>query len=184
MRILITQSEIKRPPFFFASDYLERSWYSLLNKHELIPAPNLPNKDFDTNWDCLVITGGSDSIDRYLTENKLFKMADDNNKPIIGFCHGAFVINELAGGINSSIDNHAGVDHNVYMEESTHTVNSYHSQYISRLASNFESIATDKDGNCEAFQHQSKLQWGVLWHPERMINPLLPSQLSNFLNSF
>ena len=182
MKLLVTQSEIRRPPFFFAMDSLERSWYSLLAGHEIILAPNIPNKDFDTNWDCLIITGGGDSIDRHLTEDKLFKLADSNNKPIIGFCHGAFVINELSGGINSSIDGHAGVEHTVEMEGSTHTVNSYHTQFIDKLALGFKSMATDQDGNCEAFQHQSKPQWGVLWHPERMKHPLLPSQLLNFLN--
>jgi hypothetical protein len=68
------------------------------------------------------------------------------------------------------------------MENATYNVNSYHTQFIEALASNFKSIATDKDGNCEAFQHEYKLQWGVLWHPERMKHPLLPKELSNFLN--
>ena len=184
MKLLVTQSEIKRPPFFFAADLLERSWYSLLAGHEIILAPNMPDRDFGNEWDCLIITGGGDSIDRHLTENKLFDFANTNNKPIIGFCHGAFVINELSGGINGNIDGHAVVNHTIEMESKTYTVNSYHTQYIEKLAPEFESIATDMQGNCEAFHNQSKLQWGVLWHPERMKHPLLPSQLSNFLNSF
>ena len=182
MKILVTQSEIRRPPFFFPADILERSWYSLLTGHEIIPVPNLPDKKFDNNWDCLIITGGNDSIARHLTEDKLFKIADENNKPIIGFCHGAFVVNDLSGGINSNIDGHFDVNHTIEMEGSIYNVNSFHSQGILKLAPNFQSIAIDKDGNCEAFQHKSKLQWGILWHPERMEHPLLPTHLINFLN--
>ena len=181
-KLLLTQTEIRRPPFFFASDLLERSWYSLLAGHEIVLAPNIPNRDFDTNWDCLIITGGGDSINRHLTENKLFKIAEDNNKPIIGFCHGAFVINELSGGINGNIEGHIGIDHTIEMENNFHNVNSYHTQFIETLAPNFKSIATDINGNCEAFKHEYKPQWGVLWHPERMLHPLLPKELSNFLN--
>ena len=184
MRILISQAESKSPPFFFIHDSLERSWYHFFAGHTLIPAPNIPSFDFgNIEWDCLVFTGGNDSVSRHLTENRLYQMAEINNRPIIGFCHGAFAVNDLAGGINGPIDGHVGQEHLVEMAGKTHCVNSYHSQNIAVLAPGFQSLAQDPHGNVEAFRHVFKPIWGVVWHPERMDQPLLPEDLATYLRT-
>ena len=184
MKILITQAEFKNPPFFFIHDGLERSWYHLLKGHTLIPAPNIPNHDFESfEWDCLMFTGGNDSMGRHLTENHLYALADLLGKPIVGFCHGAFAVNDLAAGINGRVEGHVGSDHQVMMDNKTWLVNSFHSQNIAQLAPGFESLATDLQGNTEAFRHIFKPIWGVVWHPERMERPVLPKCLAELLRT-
>lgn len=184
MKILITQSELSRPPFFFAHDGLERSWYDLFAGHQLIPAPNIPTTDWSQiEFDCLVISGGNDSIDRHLTEDILYRLALDQNKLIVGVCHGAFVVNDLAAGINGRIDNHIGIDHTIFMGGQTFVVNSFHSQYIAQLAPGFEIVAQDSLENPEAFKHIFLPIWGIVWHPERMTRPVLPATLADILRT-
>lgn len=184
MKILITQAEFKNPPFFFVHDGLERSWYHLLAGHDVIVAPNIPNFAFDrVEWDCLMLTGGNDSVGRHLTENHLYQMADTLGKPIVGFCHGAFAVNDLAAGVNGRIPGHVGADHDIIMEDRTWTVNSFHSQCIAQLAPGFEILAQDIQGHPEAFRHIFKPIWGVVWHPERMSAPVLPQSLANLLRT-
>lgn len=184
MKILITQAEQKNPPFFFVHDALERAWYHLLAGHELIPAPNIPNYDWDSvEYDCLVLTGGNDSMARHLTENHLYQITETAGKPIVGFCHGAFAVNDLAGGINGRIEGHVGVEHTVIIEGSPCTVNSFHSQFIAKIPPGFESLAEDANGYPEAFKHIFKPIWAVVWHPERMEIPILPKGLSDFLRT-
>jgi putative glutamine amidotransferase len=108
-------------------------------------------------------------------------MADSQNKPIFGFCHGAFAINDLTGGINGKVEGHFGDDHEIQMNGTKYTVNSWHSQSIQRLGENMIPIALDKDGNIEAFEHLNKQIVGVLWHPERMETPILPDTIKRRL---
>lgn len=184
MKILISQQEIKLPPFNHAMDALERTWYWLLAGHELIVAPNIPKWHFEhIEYDCLVLTGGNDSINRHLTENRLYQLAESQGKPIVGFCHGAFAVNDLAAGINSRIDGHVDQDHIIIMNGQTHMVNSFHSQCMAKIPPGFEVVATDKDGNAEAIRHLFKPIWAVVWHPERMEKPVLPQELADFLRT-
>lgn len=165
-------------------DSLERSWYNLFLGHEIITAPNIPDYDFENRpWDVLILTGGGDSIARHYTENRLYALAESRAAPIIGFCHGAFAINDLAGGINGHVPDHVGQDHTVTMDNNIHQVNSFHSQNIARLAPGFESVAQSPDGWSEAFRHLFKPIWGVVWHPERQKKPVLPRDLADFLRT-
>jgi len=45
-----------------------------------------------------------------------------------------------------------------------------------------EPIAWDLQDNIEGFKHKDKQIWGLVWHPERMVKPVLPSDLEAFLN--
>jgi putative glutamine amidotransferase len=184
MKILISQRDVRIPPSFFTFDALERSWYNFFLGHQLIPVPNLGYIDKNIEFDCLVLTGGPDSIERNKTENLLFFFALERNKSIIGFCHGAFAINDLTGGINGIIKGHVCTEHEIIMESQIHTVNSYHGQSIEKLGSEMEKIAFDMDGNIEAFKHKTKSIHGIVWHPERMNNPVLPSDVSTILNKY
>lgn len=181
MRILISQRDVRIPPSFFVFDALERSWNEFLNKHHLIPVPNLSKIDETIEFDCLVLTGGPDSIERHLTEDLLFHHALKLGKPIIGFCHGAFAVNDLTGGTNGTIDGHVHVDHEIIMENKIYTVNSFHGQCIDKLGPNIEKIAMDLDGYVEAFKHKYKPIYGIVWHPERMKEPVLPNDVRSIL---
>ena len=186
MKLLLSQQERKFPPFFFIQDCLERAWYHLLAGNEIIVAPNIPNYHWDDiEYDCLILTGGNDSVARNLTENHLYQQAELANKPIIGFCHGAFAVNDLAGGINDYFgdDSHVGTNHQILMEDKTWIVNSYHSQYIAKLGPGFEALAVDNDGYPEAFRHIFKPIYGAVWHPERQELPVLPRAIADLLRT-
>lgn len=183
MIIAITQRDQIISDMEFSFDTLERSWYYFLNKHTLVPVPNMGH-DFDYDnfkFDCLVITGGPDSHARNLTENILFAYAVKNHKPVVGICHGAFAVNDLTGGVNGNIENHWKTEHGIIMENERYIVNSYHGQSIQSIGKNMEVIALDDDDNIEAFKHKSEEIYGIVWHPERMKNPVLPKKLVDFL---
>lgn len=182
MKILISQRDIRTPPNNFVFDALERSWYTFFKGHFLLPHPNTIEIDTSIDFDCLVISGGPDSVERHLTENNLFAHALALNKPIFGVCHGAFTVNDLTGGVNGRVLGHECSEHAVMLEDFQVTVNSYHSQSIAELGPNMQPVATDLDGNIEAFEHATLPIYGVVWHPERMNNPVLPSTWKKFFN--
>ena len=181
MKILISQLEFIRPPRNFVFDALERAYYTLFESHTLIPAPNTV-KVLDNDYDCLVLTGGPDSIARNKTENLLFYDAFNKGVPIIGICHGAFAINDICGGTHGEVSGHLDKDVVVTMEETDHTVRCYHTQSIKKLPAEFVAIANDQKGNIEAFKHVSRPIYGILWHPERMKNPVLPKEVKKLLD--
>ena len=186
MRIALTQREITfdnaTNTWSLTLDALEREWYEFLAGHDIVPLPNVV--DYDTtkwNFDCLIITGGPDSLSRHLSENNLYSWAVSNKIPVIGICHGAFVINDIEGGINGRIKGHDGEDHNIVMAGRVHSVNSFHTQYIQTLAPGFDPVAWDDDNNVEAFSHRSKHIHAVVWHPERQTVPLLTQPIKQLL---
>ena len=63
------------------------------------------------------------------------------------------------------------------MEGMKYTVKCFHSQAINVLPKDFIPIAYDNNGNIEAFQHNSLQIYGILWHPERMDTPVLPTDV-------
>ena len=148
--------------------------------HSLIPMPNI-NKVAYNDYDCLILTGGPDSIARNNTENILFNHALQKGVPIIGICHGAFAINDIAGGANGQIDGHVDKDIKIELEGRSYSVKCYHSQSVERLADDYEVTATDIDGTIEAFQHVTKPIYGIVWHPERMEEPVLPYAVRKIL---
>jgi putative glutamine amidotransferase len=99
----------------------------------------------------------------------------------VGICHGAFVINDISKGVNGSVDGHVDADINITMEGAEHTVRCYHSQAIEKLGEGFEAIAHDNEGGTEAFKHVSKPIYGIVWHPERMDVPVLPTEVKKLL---
>jgi len=146
----------------------------------MIFIPNNPTQDFkkiaDT-VDCLIITGGDDSTIRRLTEIRLATEILKQKKPILGVCHGAFLLTDLLGGKVNACDHHMDTQHDVYYLGMAHNVNSYHSQTITSLHSKASSLAQDADGNHEAWIDGDIA--GIVWHPERMATPWVPAEISN-----
>ena len=180
--------DFRIPPNNFLFDCLERSWYSFLGNHHLIPHANTRTVDETIDFDCLVLSGGSDSVARNVTENLLFVHAIKRKKPILGICHGAFVVNELSGGVNSSstcydyIPAHDNTEHEVMMDGKKVLVNSYHGQTITQLGPQMVPLAIhEQDETIEAFKHQALPIYGIVWHPERMDVPVLPEEVAILL---
>jgi N5-(cytidine 5'-diphosphoramidyl)-L-glutamine hydrolase len=177
MKIAITQRQTVINGITY--DCLEQGWYRLFRKHELIIVPNLIHLDLDI--DMLVLSGGDTTEARFQTELMCYNHADDHNIPVLGVCHGAFLINYLHGGLNKEINGHRNVMHSIEMEGQSQMINSYHNIGIYSLGDDLESIATHEDG-IEGFKHATKPIWGLVWHPERMDDPVLPSDLKELLN--
>jgi len=165
-----------------AYDSIEHGWYSYLNGHTLFFIPNNLDQDFQhiaDTLDSFIITGGDDSALRRTVETKLASAVMQRNKPVVGICHGAFLLTDLLGGTISEVKGHADTDHDVWYHNTTKTVNSYHNNAITQLHSTGKILCTDNDNHIESFI-DGKLA-GVVWHPERMDSPWLPDEINNLL---
>ena len=177
MKIGITQRQVAINGFVY--DCLEQGWYNFFLRHEVIPIPNLNNIGLDV--DMLVISGGETTEDRYQTEVACASWAIENDVPILGVCHGAFLLNYLHGGINAKgIVGHHNTKHDINMEGETYLVNSYHHMVINELGIGLDPIA-HCEGVVEAFRHEERDIWGIVWHPERMLDPILPADLRELI---
>jgi len=165
-----------------AYDSIEHGWYRYLQNHTLSFIPNRLDQDFDTlanEHDCLIITGGDDSAIRRTTELKLASAMMKQIKPILGICHGAFLLTDVLGGKVDQCDGHMDTVHSINYFGQTLEVNSYHTQTITNLHSTASGLAYDNDGHCEAWIDRNIA--GVVWHPERQTTPWLPSEISNLI---
>jgi gamma-glutamyl-gamma-aminobutyrate hydrolase PuuD len=159
-----------------AYDGLEHGWYSFLKEHTLFPVSNDTTQDFKKIADSielLIITGGNDPTVRRITETKLATEMMLRGKPILGICHGAFLLTNLLGGTVEDCSYHMDTEHKVYVGSDSQIVNSYHDYQITKLHDTATSVAIDEDGICEAWVDKNIA--GVVWHPERMTVPYLPS---------
>jgi len=165
-----------------AYDCIEHGWYTFLQAHELFFLPNALNIPFDIladNTDLFIITGGDDSTLRRTVEIKLATHMMQRNKPVLGVCHGAFLLTDLLGGILEPVEGHRNVEHSLIYNNSMVKVNSHHDLAITRLHGSATPLCFDEQGNIEAFI-DGKLA-GIVWHPERMSDPWLPNEILNLL---
>jgi|TARA_R110000764_G_scaffold197500_1_gene282670 putative glutamine amidotransferase len=168
-----------------AYDCLEHGWYQLLSGHTLSQITNNEDQNFEelvNSHDIIIFTGGDASPKRLLTEIRLLTECYKQNKPIIGVCHGAFFINKMEDGINDECTGHHNTEHEIIMHGKEYTVNSFHSNKIVTIGKNFDVLATTKDGDIEAFKHKTKEIFGIVWHPERMKETVLPDEVKRLLN--
>lgn len=150
--------------------------------HTLFYLPNSLNQDFDSianNLDSFIITGGDDSTLRRTVEIKLASKMMEKQKPVLGVCHGAFLLTDLLGGSIIEVDAHRDTRHPVMYFGEIREVNSYHSLGIERLHSSGTVLCTDELGQVEAFIDGSLA--GVVWHPERMEAPWLPDEIHHLI---
>jgi gamma-glutamyl-gamma-aminobutyrate hydrolase PuuD len=177
MKIAVTQNETTINGRVY--DCLEPNWYDFLAGHEIVVVPNIGS--FDLSADLIVFSGGRNIANRRATEVACYDYAIANNIPMLGICHGAFFLNYMLGGKNGKIDGHWRTEHTIMMEDSTHTINSYHRLCLEELGPDTLAIAST-DSHCEGFKHTSKSIWGIVWHPERMAIPVLPKDIKELLN--
>jgi gamma-glutamyl-gamma-aminobutyrate hydrolase PuuD len=143
------------------------AWYSYLQGHTLVPIPNRVDQDFEQlaeDLDVLIITGGDDSVLRRNVELKLAGQMALRKKPIIGVCHGCFLLVDVLGGEVTDVEDHHNVEHMINYFGDTVQVNSYHSLAIKQLHKSGTVLATDNAGNVE-----------------RMKAPWLPDEIQTLL---
>lgn len=165
-----------------AYDGLEHGWYRFLKNHTLSFIPNRLDQDFEEladSLDCLIITGGDDSAIRRTTELKIATAMMKRVKPILGICHGAFLLTDILGGQVDACEGHMDTEHVVEYDNEQILVNSFHTQTITRLHRDAVNLAQDGDGNCEAWIDKNIA--GITWHPERMDDPILPTEIRSLL---
>lgn len=150
--------------------------------HTLVPIANRTDQDFEqlaVDLDVLIITGGDDSALRRTVELKLAGQMALRKKPVVGVCHGAFLLTDVLGGQVVETVGHHNTTHDVnYFGESV-SVNSYHTLAIKQLHRSGTALVTDSEGNCEAWIDGNTA--GVVWHPERMKTPWLPDEIVNLI---
>ena len=176
MKIAVTQNETTINNRVY--DCLEIAWYKFLAGHEIIIVPNIGT--FNLNVDLIIFSGGNHIINRRPTEVACYDYAITNNIPMLGICHGAFFLNYMLGGKNGKVNGHYGTEHTITMEESTHSINSYHRLCLEEIGPDTIPIAWTAD-HTEAFKHITRPIWGIVWHPERMTVPVMPYNITKLL---
>ena len=137
-----------------AYDAIEHGWYSYLDGHTLTFIPNFTDQDFEAlaeNVDALIITGGDDSALRRTVEIKVATEMMKHQKPIVGICHGCFLLQDILGGNIVDVSGHVDTDHSVDYFGQQYQVNSYHSLGIDKPHASAKILATDSEGHCEAW---------------------------------
>ena len=165
-----------------AYDSIEHGWYSYLDGHTLYFVPNFQDQDFSSlaqELDAFIITGGDDSALRRTVEIRLATEMMKQQKPVVGICHGCFLLQDILGGSVIDVAGHMDVDHTINYCSQEYTVNSYHTLAVDKTHKGATILATDQDGHCEAWIDRNLA--GVVWHPERMTNPWLPSEINLLL---
>ena len=165
-----------------AYDSLEHGWYHFLKDHTLYFIPNRLDQNFEQlacDLDCLIITGGDDSSIRRVTEFKIASKMMEKTKPILGVCHGAFMLTDVLGGEIIQCSGHMHTEHYINYNGQQIMVNSHHGQSINKLHSTGTCLATDELGACEAWIDKNMA--GVVWHPERMQSPFLPNEIRDLM---
>lgn len=161
-----------------AYDSLEHSWYEFLQGHTLVSIPNrLPISVPDI--DLLIVTGGDDHPVRNQVEHELVDTMLVRNVPVIGVCHGCQLLTQRLGGSVVPVADHQDCYHEVFYQDQPHLVNSYHKLRIERSPLDATVLARDPDGYPEAWI--SGKTAGIMWHPERMIQPWIPQEIQKLL---
>ena len=162
-----------------AYDSLEHSWYEFLQGHTLIPIANrLPISIPDI--DLLIITGGDDHPVRNQIEHELVDSMLSCDLPIIGVCHGCQLLSQRLGGTVVPVEDHQDCHHEVFYQDAPYLVNSYHTLRIEQAPPGATVLACDPDGATEAWIQGHTA--GIMWHPERMIQPWIPQEIQQLLS--
>lgn len=165
-----------------AYDSIEHGWYSFLKEHTLSFIPNRTDQDFNklaSSLDVLILTGGDDSSIRRIVETKLATTMLLLDKPVIGICHGCFMLSSLMGGEITEVDGHMDTEHHIDYNGQKFLVNSYHTLNINIPHKTATVLARDDQGHCEAWIDEKIA--GVVWHPERMATPWLPPEIERLI---
>jgi len=179
MRIGITQRTLSHNGFNY--DSLEPCWYDLFKEHEIIPIPNNVNikQKLYKDIDLLILSGGDDNTIRRIVETRLISFMMANDKPIIGICHGAFLLTHLFDGVVKNVEE-VKTEHLVYSDSDEVLVNSYHSSVIINNPKDTTVLYTDGT-YIESWIHDYLKIGAIVWHPERMKESFIPEEVLKFI---
>ncbi len=219
-------SEKKKTYSKFPWYALRENYLSSISRFGAIPIPLLHDKklikSFGNILDGLIITGGDFDIDpkiynqtkkgskniknkRTVFEINIFNKFIELNKPILGICGGAQLINVASGGTliqdlikipinHEQINPRNQTSHKINIRKKSKLykicnkdkikVNSAHHQSVKKLGKNLIVSATSSDGIIEAIEHK-KHKWciGVQWHPEFLITKYDLKIFKNFIEN-
>jgi putative glutamine amidotransferase len=147
--------------------------------------------------------------ERYEAEKYLIQYGLNKDLPMIGFCRGAQMINDVLGGSLGNIPD-VGIEHhqerlglagnqtvhNIKVEEGSFfysltgqkqlPVNSFHRQHMNKLGAGLRIAATSlEDGIVEIFEStEHKFVFGFQFHPEKIwqSNQIWQTFFNNFVN--
>ena len=165
-----------------AYDSTQHGWYQYFKNHTLVPIANRTDQDFDKlarELDCLVITGGDDTPLRRVVELKISTQMMKRQRPILGVCHGAFLLTDILGGKVIGVEGHHNTEHWISYFGEMISVNSFHALAIEQAPESATILCVDQDNHCEAWIDNTVA--AVVWHPERMMNPWLPDEIEDLL---
>jgi gamma-glutamyl-gamma-aminobutyrate hydrolase PuuD len=148
-----------------------------LKDHELVFIPNRTDVVIDV--DLLIVTGGDNHPVRDQVELKLVQQMMLEGKPIIGICHGAFMLTQLLGGKVGKTTHHMDCEHPIMVGSKIQVVNSFHTLQILEPPVHSTVLASDSEGFCEAWIHKNI--GAIVWHPERMDVPYWPKSIKELL---
>tara|TARA_B100001248_G_C27384264_1_gene458764 strand:+ start:1558 stop:2136 length:579 start_codon:yes stop_codon:yes gene_type:complete len=173
-------------PGGFLFDAYERGFNHMFAGHNIVPVLNRLQsfeRIADTT-DLLVLSGGDDHPTRLKAEIEMIKQYREREKPILGICHGAFLLTQLWGGeCVDCIRNHRKTEHIVTSDKYNKTVNSYHGSSISSPPPDATTLVVDADGYCESWIYPERKTAVVVWHPERDIKGehWVPDEILNLI---
>lgn len=170
MKVLISTRTLDSPGGF-KFDAFERGFYSMFREHDTTALINKKNQNFQklaVDHDLLVLSGGDDHPQRLITEIEMIKQFRLQGKPILGICHGAFLLTQLMDGKCESVEGHRRTEHAVWYKYEQRIVNSYHGSAITMAPTDAKVLVTDDNGFIESWQLENVM--AVVWHPERDLN--------------
>lgn len=164
---------------------LDQKWFSFLDSIDCIAIALPPTAEMTIVYleklelDAVILTGGND-IGQFSERDRLEQTILDfsvlKNRPVLGVCRGAQLINTYFGGSLRSVPYHIATRHKLLIDKKAKDiwqdpfeVNSYHrfSFLKSDLAPALTPLAFSSDGTVEAFKHELHRIFAVMWHPER-----------------
>ncbi|MGH3798522.1 MAG: gamma-glutamyl-gamma-aminobutyrate hydrolase family protein [Pseudonocardiaceae bacterium] len=199
----VSQRGLLRSAVAERGDWLDERWYLLLQACGVVALP-LPNH-LDTAialWGAaqpraLVLTGGNDLaylpdaqdvwLQRDTVEQWALSTAERGGTLVIGICRGAQLLAHRAGAALARDTIHAGTRHAVHAAADAgfgwpgrFTVASHHTWTIpaATLPTELEVLAVADDGTVEAFRHRRRPHVGLMWHPERELDPTGPGRVA------
>jgi putative glutamine amidotransferase len=128
----------------------------------------------------LIVTGGDSHPVRNRVEHELVDIMLARNVPVIGICHGCQLLTQRLGGTVVPVDGHMDSYHEVEYHGEPHLVNSYHTLRIQQAPEGATILVRDPDRYAEAWILNRTA--GIMWHPERMTQPWLPTEIQHLLS--